>query len=93
MLYAYSIKLTSSGVVEVLIGGIVDRGFLEKHPSDHRKIWRLGTRGSTLPFKAAERQALEETQAIFQKSIDAGDTLASCTEGVTDAKPGLVSMA
>jgi hypothetical protein len=78
---------------DALIGGLVDQGFLEKHPSDYQQIWKLGSNAPSLAPTAAERQALEETQAIFQKSIDAGDTLASCTEGVTDAKPGLVSMA
>jgi hypothetical protein len=78
---------------DTLIGGLVDKGFLEKHPSDYQQIWKLGSNAPSLAPTAAERQALEETQAIFQKSIDTGDTLASCTEGVTDAKPGLVSKA
>jgi hypothetical protein len=78
---------------DALIGGLVDQGFLEKHPSDYQQIWKLGSNAPSLAPTAAERQALEETQAIFQKSIDTGDTLASCTEGVTDAKPGLVSKA
>ena len=78
---------------DTLIGGLVDKGFLEKHPSDYQQIWKLGSNAPSLAPTAAERQALEETQAIFQKSIDTGDNLASCTEGVTDAKPGLVSMA
>jgi methylase of polypeptide subunit release factors len=78
---------------DTLIGGLVDKGFLEKHPSDYQQIWKLGSNAPSLAPTAAERQALEETQAIFQKSIDTGDTLASCTEGVTDAKPGLVSIA
>jgi hypothetical protein len=34
-----------------------------------------------------------ETKGIVQNSIDANDDLASCKEGVTDAKPGLVSIA
>jgi hypothetical protein len=76
-----------------LIGGLVEQGFLEKHPSDHQQIWKLGANAPSLSATAAERQALEETKAIFQKSIDAGDSLASCKEGVTDAKPGLVSIA
>jgi hypothetical protein len=78
---------------DALIGGLVDHGVLEEHPSDHQQILKLGANAPSLAPTAAERQALEETQAIFQKSIDAGDTLASCTEGVTDAKPGLVSIA
>jgi hypothetical protein len=78
---------------DTLIGGLVDQGFLEKHPSDHQQIWKLGSNAPSLAATAAERQALEETQAIFQKSIDAGDNLASFKEGVTDAKPGLVSIA
>ncbi len=78
---------------DALIGGLVDRGFLEKHPSDHQHVWKLGATAPLLAATAAERQALEETKAIFQKSIDANDDLASFKEGVTDAKPGLVSIA
>ena len=78
---------------DALIGGLIDQGVLEEHPSDHQQILKLGANAPSLTPTSAERQALEETQAIFQKSIDAGDTLASCTEGVTDAKPGLVSKA
>jgi hypothetical protein len=78
---------------DALIGGLVDQGFLEKHPSDYQQIWKLGASALSLSATAAERQALEETKAIFQKSIVAGDNLASCKEGVTDAKPGLVSFA
>ena len=78
---------------DALIGSLVERGFLEKHPSDHQQVWKLGSNAPSLEPTAAERQALEKTKAIFQKSISAGNTLASCTEGVTDAKPGLVSIA
>jgi hypothetical protein len=78
---------------DALIGGLVDRGLLIKHPSDHQQIWKLGAYAPSLAPTKAERQALDETQAIFQKSIDANDNLASCKEGVTDAKPGLVSNA
>ncbi len=77
---------------DALIGGLVDRGFLEKHPSDHQQVWKLGSSAPSLAPTATEREALEETKAIFQKSIDANDDLASCKEGVTDAKPGLVSI-
>jgi hypothetical protein len=76
---------------DALIGGLVDRGYLEKHPSDHQQIWKLGANAPSPAATSAERQALEETKAIFQKSIDSGDNLASCNQGVTDAKPGLVS--
>ena len=76
---------------DALIGGFVAHGFLEQHPSDHQQIWKLGSIAPWLSATSAERQALEETKAIFQQSIDAGDSLASCQEGVTDAKPGLVS--
>jgi hypothetical protein len=78
---------------DALIGGLVDRGFLEKHPSDHQQVWKLGASAPSLAATVAERKAFEETKAIFQKSIDANDDLASCKEGVTDAKPGLVSIA
>jgi hypothetical protein len=78
---------------DALIGGFVDRGFLEKHPSDHQQIWKLGANAPSPAATSAERQALDETKAIFQKSIDSGDDLASCNQGVTDAKPGLVSLA
>jgi len=87
-----SIPRTDAGR-DALIGGLVDRGFLEKHPSDHQQIWKLGASAPLVVATVAERQALEETKAIFQKSIDSGDNLASCKEGVTDAKPGLVSIA
>ncbi len=87
-----SVPRTDAGR-DALIGGLVDRGFLEKHPSDHQQVWKLGATAPSLAATAAERQALEETTAIFQKSIDANDDLASCKEGVTDAKPGLVSIA
>jgi hypothetical protein len=78
---------------DALIGCLVDRGFLEKHPSDHQQVWKLGASAPPLAATKAEHQALEETKAIFQKSIDANNELASCKEGVTDAKPGLVSIA
>ncbi len=78
---------------DALIGGLVGRGILEKHPSDHQQVWELGSNAPSLAPSKAERQALDETKAIFQKSIDSGDDLASCNEGVTDAKPGLVSIA
>ena len=78
---------------DALIGGLVDRGFLIKHPSDHQQVWKLGASAPALATTAAERQALDETKAIFQKSIDSNDDLASYKEGVTDAKPGLVSIA
>jgi hypothetical protein len=42
---------------------------------------------------SSKRQSLDKTTPIFKKSINAGDDLASCREGVTDAKPGLVSIA
>jgi hypothetical protein len=87
-----SVRRTDPGP-DALIGGLIDQGVLEEHPSDHQQILKLGANAPSLTPTSAERQALEETQAIFQKSIDAGDTLASCTEGVTDAKPGLVSKA
>ncbi len=87
-----SVPRTDAGR-DTLIGGLVDRGFLEKHPSDHQQVWKLGSNAPSLAPTAAERQALDETKAIFQKSIDTGDNLASCKEGVTDAKPGLVSIA
>ena len=87
-----SVPRTDAGR-DALIGGLVDRGFLEKHPSDHQQVWKLGSNAPSLAPTAAERQALDETKAIFQKSIDTGDNLASCKEGVTDAKPGLVSIA
>jgi hypothetical protein len=87
-----SVPRTDAGR-DVLIGGLVDRGFLEKHPSDHQQVWKLGSSAPSLAATAAERKALEETKAIFQKSIDANDDLASCKEGVTDANPGLVSIA
>lgn len=87
-----SVPRTEAGR-DAIIDGLVDRGFLEKHPSDHQQVWTLGTSAPSLAPTAAERQALEETKAIFQKSIDACDNLASCREGVTDAKPGLVSIA
>ena len=87
-----SVPRTNAGR-DALIGGLVDRGFLEKHPSDHQQVWKRGSSAPSLAATAAERQALEETKAIFQKSIDANDDLASCKEGVTDAKPGLVSIA
>jgi hypothetical protein len=78
---------------DAFIGGLVDRGFLIKHPSDHQQVWKLGAYAPSLVATKAERQALDETKAIFQKSIDANDDLASCKEGVTDAKPGFVSIA
>ena len=78
---------------DALIDGLVDRGVLAKHPNDHQQVWKLGASAPSLAATAAERQALEETQAIFQKSIATNDNLASCKEGVTDAKPGLVSIA
>jgi hypothetical protein len=78
---------------DALIGGLLDQGILEKYPSDHRQTWKLGANAPSLTATAAERQALEETKSIFQKSIDVGDNLASCKEGVTDAKQGLVSFA
>lgn len=87
-----SVPRTDAGR-DTLIGGLVDRGFLEKHPSDHQQVWKLGASAPSLAATKAERQAIEETKAIFQKSIDANDDLASCKEGVTDAKPGLVSIA
>ncbi len=87
-----SIPRTDAGR-DALIGGLVDRGFLEKHPSDHQQVWKLSASAPSLATTAAERQALDETKAIFQKSIDTNDNLASCKEGVTDAKPGLVSIA
>lgn len=87
-----SVPRTDAGR-DALIGGLVDRGFLEKHPSDHQQVWKLGASAPSLAATKAERLALEETKAIFQKSIDANDDLASCKEGVTDAKPGLVSIA
>lgn len=86
-----SIPRTDAGR-DTLIGGLVDRGFIEKHPSDHQQVWKLGTSAPSLTATAAERRALGETKAIFQNSIDANDDLASCKEGVTDAKPGLVSI-
>jgi hypothetical protein len=46
----------------------------------------------SLAANSMDRQALPETKFIFQKSIDAKDDLASCREGVTDAKQGFVSM-
>jgi hypothetical protein len=87
-----SVPRTDAGR-DALIGGLVNRGFLEKHPSDHQQVWKLGATVPSPAATAAERQALEETKAIFQKSIDSSDDLASCKEGVTDAKPGLVSIA
>jgi hypothetical protein len=78
---------------DALIGGLVDRGILKKHPSDHQQVWKLGANAPSPAATSVERQALEETKAIFQKSIDSGDNLASCNQGVTDAKPGLVSIA
>ncbi len=87
-----SVPRTDAGR-DALIGGLVDRGFLEKHPSDHQQVWKLGAYAPSLASSKAERQALDETKAIFQKSIDANDDLASCKEGVTDAKTGLVSIA
>jgi hypothetical protein len=87
-----SVPRTDAGR-DALIGGLIDRGFLEKHPSDHQQVWKLGASAPSLAATKAERQAFEETKAIFQKSIDANDDLASCKEGVTDAKPGLVSIA
>jgi hypothetical protein len=87
-----SVPRTDAGR-DALIGGLVNRGFLEKHPSDHQQVWKLGASAPSLAPTAAERQALEETKAIFQKSIDTKDDLASCKEGMTDAKPGLVSIA
>lgn len=77
---------------DAIIGGLVNRGFLEKHPSDHQQVWKLGSSAPSLAATKAERQALDETKAIFQKSVDANDDLASFKEGVTDAKPGLVSI-
>jgi hypothetical protein len=47
----------------------------------------------SLAANSLDRQALHETKSMFQKSIDAKDGLASCTEGVLDAKTGLVSIA
>lgn len=47
----------------------------------------------SLAANSLNRQALDETKSIFQESIDAQDDLASCNEGVTDAKSGLVSIA
>jgi len=87
-----SIPRTDAGR-DALIGGLVDQGLLEKHPSDYQQIWKLGANAPSLAATAAERGALEETKTIFQKSIAANDNLASCKEGVTDAKPGLVSTA
>lgn len=87
-----SVPRTDAGR-DALIGGLVDRDFLEKHPSDHQQVWKLGATAPSLAATAAERQALEETKAIIQKSIEAGEDFASCKEGVTDAKPGLVSIA
>jgi hypothetical protein len=78
---------------DALIGGLVAQGFLEKHPSDHQQIWKLGATAPSLAATAAERKSLEETRAIFRKSIEANDDLATSKEGVTDAKPGLVSIA
>jgi hypothetical protein len=46
----------------------------------------------SLAANSLNRQALDETKSIFQESIDANDDVASCKEGVTDAKPGLVSI-
>jgi hypothetical protein len=86
-----SVPRTDNGR-DALIGGLIDRGFLEKHPSDHQQVWKLGASAPSLAVTKAERQALDETKAIFQKSIDANDDLASCKEGVTDAMPGLVSI-
>jgi hypothetical protein len=40
-----------------------------------------------------ETEALEETGLIFQHAIDADNGMATRNEGVTDAKPGLVSSA
>jgi hypothetical protein len=87
-----SVPRTDAGR-DALIGGLLDRGFLEKHPSDHQQVWKLGSTAPLLAATKAERQALEETKAIFEKSIGANDDLASFKEGVTDAKPGLVSIA
>ncbi len=87
-----SVPRTDAGR-DALIGGLVDRGFLIKHPSDHQQIWKLGAYAPSLAPSKAERQALDETKAIFQKSIDSGADLASCKEGVTDAKPGFLSNA
>jgi hypothetical protein len=87
-----SVPRTDAGR-DALVGGLLDRGFLEKHPSDHQQVWKRGSSAPSLAATEAERQALEETKAIFRKSIEAGEDLASCKEGVTDAKPGLVSIA
>ncbi|MBL8872774.1 MAG: hypothetical protein JNK90_23545 [Planctomycetaceae bacterium] len=87
-----SVPRTDAGR-DAIIGGLVDRDFLEKYPSDHQQVWKLGANAPSLAATKTERQALDETKAIFQKSIDANDDLASCKEGVTDAKPGLVSIA
>jgi hypothetical protein len=87
-----SVPRTDAGR-DALIGGLVDRGFLEKHSSDHQQVWKLGASAPSLAATKSERQALDETKAIFQKSIDSNDDLASCEKGVTDAKPGLVSIA
>jgi hypothetical protein len=46
----------------------------------------------SLAANSMNRQALDETKSISQESIDANDDLASCKEGMTDAKPGLGSM-
>jgi hypothetical protein len=78
---------------DALIGGLVERDYLEKHPSDYQQVWKLGTNSPPITPTTAERRALDETKAIFQKSIDANNNLASCNEGVTDAKPGLISIA
>ncbi len=79
---------------DAVIGGLVDKGFLAKHPSEHQQIWTLGETPPPLgTISKKETEALEETRLIFQQAIDADNGMATCNEGVTDAKPGLVSSA
>ena len=79
---------------DALVGGLIEKGYLAKHPSDFQQVLTPGTTEPPLgELSTKDQEALEETKMIFDRSIEANDGMATCTEGVTDARPGLVSSA
>ncbi|WP_315851710.1 Eco57I restriction-modification methylase domain-containing protein [Roseimaritima multifibrata] len=79
---------------DALIGGLIDKKYLEKHPSTAQQVLKIGSVQPPLgDLSAADQTALEETKAIFERAIEDGNDLATVNEGVTDARPGLVSSA
>jgi len=80
---------------DALIGGLIEQGYLAKHPSEIQQVLKIGTVESSLgKVTLKDKDALEETKAIFQRAIDDSNSdMATCNKGVTDARPGLVSSA